>query len=35
MKRKEYEKPQMRVNKLRQTQQLLTASKPDYDPFEW
>ena len=30
-----YEKPQMRVYKLRQTQQLLTASKPDYDPFEW
>lgn len=30
-----YEKPQMRVYKLRQRQQLLTASKPDYDPFEW
>ena len=30
-----YEKPQMRVYELRQGPQLLQASKPDYDPFEW
>lgn len=30
-----YAKPQMRVCELRQTPQLLTASKPDYLPEEW
>ena len=35
MKRKEYEKPQMRVHELRQTSQLLQASKPDYYPEPW
>jgi hypothetical protein len=35
MKRKEYEQPAMQVVKLKYVPQLLTGSKPDYDPEEW
>ena len=30
-----YMKPAMREYEMRQTPQLLVASKPDYDPEEW
>ncbi len=34
-KKRDYEKPSMRVYELRQRTQLLQASKRDYEPATW
>ena len=33
--KKVYERPQMEVIELQHKTQLLTASKPDYEPYPW